>query len=338
MTNNPPPPELDDAAGSGGVWQWYRSMPMGLQVLIPLVVVALVAGVVVWATGSSDDGGISSDTTVAGVTDVEKVLKGIIVVGGLGGSTDTTAVTASTETPVATTAATDAPTTTAPATPAPATTAAPENTDVPDRTVAPETTDAPVVTDAPETTDEAVTTEASVTTEAPATTEAPDDTEAPTTTEGPAPGLPTVADFVSQWNEASAGTDVPTITAAEATELTGQYAGNHLITLSAQIGLLGTLTAPGSGQLDQVVLVWIPGDDDGSELYWDSFRVLTQAVSPGTTAAETVGLERSLGRAPGMPPFTTTAAASSHGFDYQLFSEPYEGDDGTIEVSAISVT
>ena len=66
--------------------------------------------------------------------------------------------------------------------------------------------------------------------------------------------------------------------------------------------------------------------------------MLTQAISPGITAGETAALERSLGRAPGMPPFTTTAAASSHGFDYQLFSEPYEGDDGTVDVSAISVT
>ncbi len=162
----------------------------------------------------------------------------------------------------------------------------------------------------------------------------------PTTTESPASGLPTVADFVSQWNEASGGTDVPTISASEATELTGDYAGYHLITLSAQVGLLGTLTSPGSGQLEEVLLVWIPGDDDddSSEFYWESFGVLTQAVSPGITGVETAALERSLGRAPGMPPFATTTSASSRGFDYRLFSQPYDGDDGTIDVSAIAVT
>jgi hypothetical protein len=39
-----------------------------------------------------------------------------------------------------------------------------------------------------------------------------------------------------------------------------------------------------------------------------------------------------------MPPFTTTATATSGGFDYTLFSEPYDSSDGTIDVSAISVT
>ena len=42
-------------------------------------------------------------------TNLDEVLRGIIIVGGLTGSSDTTTVTAPTETPVATPAPTDAP-------------------------------------------------------------------------------------------------------------------------------------------------------------------------------------------------------------------------------------
>ena len=49
------------------------------------------------------------------------------------------------------------------------------------------------------------------TTEAPETTEPPDTTEAPTTTAGASPALPSVGAFFAQWNDATAGTDVPTI-------------------------------------------------------------------------------------------------------------------------------
>ena len=133
-------------------------------------------------------------------------------------------------------------------------------------------------------------------------------TETPATTDVPATRFPTVTEFVDQWNAATGGTDVPTISADEATELTGDYAGYHLITLSPQVGVLGTLTSPGSGQLDEVLLVWIPGadDDDASDFFWESFAVLTQAISPRITDAETAALEQDLGRAPG------TAAVRDH--------------------------
>jgi hypothetical protein len=154
---------------------------------------------------------------------------------------------------------------------------------------------------------------------------------------------------VTQWNAAITGTNVPEISESEATELTGDYAGYFLVTLSpvdgpdrpAQVGLVAKMTAPQSGELAQVTLVWIPGDDaTSSDFYWESFGVLTQAVSPGTTASETADIEDALGKAPGMPPFTTTATTTSaSGNVYSLFSETYISPTaGPIDVSAITVT
>ena len=107
------------------------------------------------------------------------------------------------------------------------------------------------------------------------------------------------------------------------------------------MGLIAQLTAPQSGQLAQVMLVWIPGaDETSSDFYWESFGVLTQAVTPGTTADQTAAIESALGKAPGMPPFTTTATTTSDsGNVYSLFSQPYDSPTaGPIDVSAISVT
>ena len=107
------------------------------------------------------------------------------------------------------------------------------------------------------------------------------------------------------------------------------------------MGLLAKLTATGSGQLATVSLVWIPGaDETASDFYWESFGVLTQAVTPGTTADETQALETSLGKAAGMPPFTTTATATStSGNVYSLFSQPYDSPaTGSIDVSVIRVS
>ena len=151
--------------------------------------------------------------------------------------------------------------------------------------------------------------------------------------------------FFAQWNDATTGTDVPTISGADATELTGDYAGYYLLTLTAngstlppQVALVGTATAPGSGQLDELMLVWIPGsDEDSSAFYWDCFGVLVQAVSPGATPGEIADLASALGRAPDTPPFTRTAEASSDDLDYRAFTLPYTGEAGTLDVSAIDI-
>ncbi len=155
-----------------------------------------------------------------------------------------------------------------------------------------------------------------------------------------------MAAFFAQWNEASAGTDVPAISATDARELTGDYAGYYLLTLTAsgdtqppQVGLVGTATAPGSGQLDEVMLVWIPGsDEDSSAFYWECFDVLVRAVSPGATPGEIDDLSSALGRTPDTPPFTRTAEASGGGLDYRAFTLPYTGDSGPLDVSAIEIT
>ena len=133
--------------------------------------------------------------------------------------------------------------------------------------------------------------------------------------------------------------DVPPITAEEATELPGEYAGYHLVTLSSQVGLVGTLTAPGSGQLARVAPGLDPGDDDdeADDLFWQSFGVLVRAVDPGATGGDIESLQRDLGRAPRQPPFTTSSNASSDGFTYRSSTQQYTGGDEPIDVSVIAV-
>jgi hypothetical protein len=347
-----------------------------LQILVPLVVLAGIVGVIFWATGGSDGDVATSETsTPAGDGGLEVVLKGLIVTGALADSdvpaTDapastpettsapttlppTTIETATSASP--TTAPTVAPTTsrgptttpppTAPPTSATTTTTEPpDTTEAPATTGAPETTEPPETTGAPETTEPPATTEPPGTSEPPATTEPPGTSEAPATTEPPATSLPSVAAFFAQWNSATTGTDVPTISGAQARELTGDYAGYYLLTLRAdgstaspQVGLVGTVTAPGSGQLAEVMLVWIPGsDDDSNDFYWDCFGVLVQAVDPGASPDEIADLASALGRGPETPPFTRTADVSGGGFDYRALTLPYSGEAGSLEVSAIEV-
>jgi hypothetical protein len=153
---------------------------------------------------------------------------------------------------------------------------------------------------------------------------------------------------VTNWNASLGTTDVPQISTSQATELTGDFAGYFLVTLTPtgstlepQVGLVAKLTATGSGQLAQVSLVWIPGADPTSDdFYWESFGVLTQAVTPGTTAAQITTLETALGKAPGTPPFTAPATATSDsGNVYNQLTKPYTPTTGSpIDVSIISVT
>ena len=343
MSDIPRPPS-DDVPGpepavapdsGGGLWQRYRSLPLGLQILAPVVIVAVIVGVVVWATSGSDGDVAGTETTAAGGVELEDVLKGLIVVGAIRDPTVATTEPASTPAPATPPAATIE---------SAATTESPTATSPPTTMAAPTTTEAPGTTEAPATTQAPVTTEEPVTTDEPVTIEPPVTTDAPTTTR-PSQTLPPVTAFIAQWNSATAGTEVPTISAAEATELTGDYAGYYLITLTPtgngsppQVGIVGTLTSPGSGQLAEVLLAWIPGADEGSgDFYWECFGVLVGTVSPGTTPAETTALESTLGRAPGVPPFTTTASASNDGLDYRSFPVLYSGDAGTVDVSAIAV-
>jgi hypothetical protein len=311
-------------------------MPVWLQILIPAVVLAAVVGVI-WALSNSesDDDSASTESTggtestVVDDTDLDRVLRGLILLGGLRERTTTTEAPAEETLPDTTPEETT-----------------PEETTPEEKTPEETAPDTPAATDAPTTTDASATTGAPATTEAPGTTDAPESTDAPETTTSPPSEFPTVDAFVDQWNEAAADTNVPTINADQAEELTGDYAGYYLITLSPtngdslppQVGLLGTVTSPGSGQLNEVLLVWIPGvDEASSDFYWESFGVLTQAMSPGSD--DTARLEAELGREPAVPPFTADADASGSGFDYSAFTQPYEDpDDGEVEVSAISVT
>jgi hypothetical protein len=330
-----PDPESETPPEAGGLWHRYRSLPLALQFLAPLVVLAVIVGVIVWATGGSDGEEASTEsTTASGDGTLTVVIKGLIVTGRLtDSSVPTTDAPASTSEPASTPATTPPTTvTTSTASSAPATTA-------PAGPAAPTTP--------PPTTSPSVATEAPVTTEPPdTTTESSDTTEAPTTTAGASPTLPSVSAFFAQWNDATTGTDVPTISGVEATELTGDYAGHYLLTLTAtgstlppQVGLIGTATASGSGQLDEVTLVWIPGsDDDSSAFYWDCFGVLVQAVSPGATADEITDLASALGQAADTPPFTGTADTSGGGLDYRAFTLPYTGKAGTLDVSAIEIS
>ena len=334
MTDTPTPnlPGEPPAAAAptpppSGLWHRYRAMPMWLQILIPVLIVAIIVLLIVALSSSGDDDGATSATTVPSGDSIDDVMKGLIIVGGVTGtSTTTTSTTAlETTTTVAETTTVETTTTAAPTTvPSPSTTSA--------GVVSP-TTAAPATTSAP------------TTTGAPATTDAP----ATTTTVPAAAALPTVADFVSQWNSAVARTNVPEISESQATVLTGDYAGYFLVTLApvrgsklpAQVGLIAQLTAPESGQLAKVMLVWIPGADEASsDFYWESFGVLTQAVTPGTTADQTAAIESALGKETGMPPFTTSATTTSDsGNTYSLFSQPYDSATaGPIDVSAISVS
>ena len=291
MSDSPTPAP---SAADAGVWAKYRALPMWAQVLIPLAIIAVIVLVISLLTGGSDESS-SADTSVPAGSSLDDVLKGLIVVGGLNnGSTTTTAAPTTTVAPTTTAAGTVAPTA-APTTAAP-TTAAP-------------TTAAP-------------------------TTEAPT-TEAPTTTV-PASALPAVADFVSSWNSNASGTKVPSISAGQATELTGQYAGYYLITLSPsggnklppQVGIVAQVTAPGSGQLSQIGLVWITGADDEAQsaFYWEAFEVMVKSASPGISDADIAALEKTMGRAEGVPPFSGPATATAGGLQYNRFlGQPTNG-------------
>jgi hypothetical protein len=317
MTDTPNQTPSDDAPS---LWGRFRALPLWQQIAIPAVIVVLLIVLILLFTGGSDNSS-SADTTVPSGAGIDDVMKGIIIIGGVpSASTTTVAETTTTTTVAPTTTTVPASTTTVAATAPPtATTVAPAPT------VAPTTTQAPTPTAAPT-------------------------TAAPTTSTLPAATpLPSVADFVSQWNAAITDTNVPTISTTQATELTGQYEGYFLVTLApvsgnklpAQVGLIAKVTAPGSGQLVQASLVWIPGaDETASDFYWEAFGVLTQAVDPSTTADQTAALETSLGKAPGMPPFTTTASATTdNGNLYRLSSLPYDSPAaGSIDVSVIAVS
>jgi hypothetical protein len=328
MTDIPTP---DTPAATPSLWARYRTLPMWQQIGIPVVIVAVIVLLIVLLTGGSDDSSSSAETSVPSGVDLDSVMKGLIIVGGVPSTSTTTTVVETTTT--------IAPTTTVPAT---TSTVAPTTTVA--ATVPPTATTVAPATTAPATTAAPTTTQRPTTTAAPTTT-AP----APTTTVPAAAPLPAVADFVTQWNAAVKDTNVPTISTDQATELTGQYAGYYLVTLApvkgsklpAQVGLIAKVTAPLSGQLEQVSLVWIPGADElASDFYWEAFGVLTQAVDPTTTPDQTAALETGLGKAPGMPPFTTTASdTSDSGNLYRLFSLPYTpAAGGSIDVSVIAVS
>ena len=110
MSDVPPPPgdmpepESDSPHEAGGLWHRYRSLPVWLQILAPLVVLAAIVGGIVWATSGSDGDVASSETTTAsGDSALEVVIKGLIVADGLtDSSVPTTDAPASTPEPTST--------------------------------------------------------------------------------------------------------------------------------------------------------------------------------------------------------------------------------------------
>jgi hypothetical protein len=304
---------------------------MWLQVLIPVLILAMVVGL--WAiAGSSSDESMSSDTTVAD-SSMDDVLRGIIIAGGIRGEATTT-------TEVITTEPTTEPT-------EPTTTVAPQTTLAP-TTLAPTTTAGaalPAPTSTPETTVPATT--AAPTTQAP-TTQAPTTTAAaPPTTEVSASALPSPSDFLEQWNAAADGTTVPTLSRDQITQIVdGPLAGAFLATLSPtdgnkmapQVGIIGTMSTTDPTQIAELLLVYVSGpDESASEFYWESFSVLAQAVDPSITSTDVAALEKSLGRADGTPPFPddTNNTADSNGFNYNLYTGTTQ--DGT-PATGIAVT
>ncbi len=324
MSNTPPPPPPEPTTGPDddvSLWGRYRALPMWVQILIPVVFLAILIGIWVIATSGTDDSA-DSDTTVA-ESNMDDVLRGIIIAGGIrgDGTTTTSEVTTSEPTTDSTDATTTlapdttlAPTTLAPTTLAPTTTAGGVPAPTTPPTTAPPTTTPP--TTAPPTTVAATT-----------TTEA-----APPTTEAPSSALPSPDDFLAQWNDAADGTNVQSLSRDQITQIVdGPFAGAFLATLSPtngnkmapQVGLIGTMSTTEPKQIAELLLVYVNGpDESASDFYWESFGVLTQAVYPATTDEQIAELETSLGRADGTPPFPngTDNTASSNGFSYNLYT------------------
>ena len=200
MSEDPPAPTgAEDAAEGGGIWHSYRSMPLWLQIFIPVLVLAVViAAVAAFASTGDEDAGTA--TTAAGEPALDDVLKGIIVVGGLTGTdTETTVAATPTATPEPTSS--EAPATTAEAvvSEAPTTSAAATSTAAP----APTSTLAAATTLAPR--------------RRPRGPPRPRRRRPPRSRPRPSRrrrcrssgGLPSVDDFFAQWNDAAAGTDGP---------------------------------------------------------------------------------------------------------------------------------
>lgn len=313
---SPPPEPANGSVPDESLWGRYRAFPSWVQILIPVVFVAILIGIWVIATSGTDESA-SPDTTVA-ESNMNDVLLGIVIAGGIRGETATTTTTSSdvtTSEPL--TAATEATTTLAPeTTPAPTTTAV----GVP----APTTPAATTTVAAPPTTEAATTT----------TIEA-----APPTTEAPVSALPSPDDFLAQWNAAAEGTNVPPLSRDQITEIVdGPFAGAFLATLSPtdennvtpQVGLIGTMSTTDPTQIAELLLVYVNGpDESASDFYWESFGVLTQAIDPAMTDVQITALETGLGRVDGTPPFPagTDNTASSNGFSYNLYTGTTQ--DGT---------
>jgi hypothetical protein len=187
------------------------------------------------------------------------------------------------------------------------------------------------VTTTPVTTTPATT--AAPTTAAPTTQATTTTTEAaPPTTDDSSSALPSPADFLEQWNAAADGTDVPSLSRDQITQIVdGPFAGAFLATLSPtggnkmapQVGLIGTMSTTDPTQIAELLLVYVSGpDESASEFYWESFGVLAQAVDPSITNKEIDALEQSLGREKGTPPFPdgTDNTAANNGFNYNLYT------------------
>jgi hypothetical protein len=152
---------------------------------------------------------------------------------------------------------------------------------------------------------------------------------------------------LEQWNAAADGTDVPSLSRDQITQIVdGPFAGAFLATLSPtsgnkmapQVGLIGTMSTTDPTQIAELLLVYVSGpDESASEFYWESFSVLAQAVDPAITTKEITALEQSLGREKGTPPFPdgTDNTADSNGFNFNLYTGSTQ--DGT-PATGIAVT
>jgi Tfp pilus assembly protein PilE len=348
-----PPP------AGGGIWARFLASPLWVKIAIPVVVVALVTGIValIASNNSSSSSSDSNTEKVLALMAAKMAANEAAASTTVAETTTTVAETTTTEeetttteaettVPETTTTVPETTTTVTPTTvPVPPTTPPPPPTPPPTTAAPPTeppTTEAPPTepppTEAPPT--EAPTTEAP-TTEAPPTepptTEAPP-TEPPTTEPVAPPGalFASLEAFQAAWNAAAQGTSVGQITSWSPIDVNGTQA--DMATIGGNLRV-GTVLRGQNGAVTQVALGWLPLADDAQQAaqnaaFNDAFAVLVRTVNPGASAGQQSGLASQLGISSTQPPFPTgtSNAASLDQERYVLEAVEVPGQNGPVTI------
>jgi hypothetical protein len=334
-----------DEAGWRNLPPWVRFAVLAVGAL---VVVAL--GMIAWRAGSGDDDEPDIEEVLDELAQDERTTATtepipIVTVGSTTTAPPTTTpeTTPPTTTPPPTTPP-EATTTTTTTTPPEATTTTTTSTTttiattVPSSTTSttttvpePTTTPAPPETTPPDTTPPETT---------PPATPPPDTTSPPTTGRPVPPGAvaPSATAFAEDWNANAAGTDVPTLSRDDVTELeTGTNARTFVARLSGKVGLVAVVRDDGS--MAQILLAWIPGGDEATstELYRGAFDVLVRTVNPALSDEERVALRDELGLDASRPPFPSAERATAEAFPqrYVRYVRDTAAADETAVISVI---